>query len=84
MALNSLYQAFIDASKEAGYPETDDYNEVTPTRSVFGAMHMTVDKGVRTSTSNAYLRRASKRSNLTLKKALWHAKSPHDGKSGRC
>ncbi len=33
-------------------------------------MHMTVDKGVRASTSNAYLRRALKRSNLTLKKGI--------------
>ena len=33
-------------------------------------MHMTVDKGVRASTSNAYLRRALKRPNLTLKKGI--------------
>ncbi len=33
-------------------------------------MHMTVDKGVRASTSNAYLRRALKRDNLTLKKGV--------------
>ncbi|WP_318486667.1 choline dehydrogenase [Photobacterium leiognathi] len=78
MALNPLYQAFIDAGKEAGYPETDDYNGYQ--QEGFGAMHMTVDKGVRASTSNAYLRRALKRSNLTLKKSIVARKVLLDGK----
>jgi choline dehydrogenase len=64
MTLNPLYQAFIDAGKEAGYPETNDYNGYR--QEGFGPMHMTVRKGVRASTSNAYLRHALKRSNLTL------------------
>ncbi|MBW3695997.1 choline dehydrogenase [Vibrio sp. T187] len=68
MALNPLYQAFIDAGKDAGYPETEDYNGYQ--QEGFGAMHMTVEKGVRASTSNAYLRRALKRSNLTLMKGI--------------
>ena len=68
MALNPLYQAFIDAGKDAGYPETKDYNGYQ--QEGFGPMHMTVDKGVRASTSNAYLRRALKRSNLTLMKGI--------------
>ncbi len=68
MALNPLYQAFIDAGKEAGYPETVDYNGYQ--QEGFGPMHMTVDKGVRASTSNAYLRRALKRPNLTLIKGV--------------
>ncbi|MEZ9502864.1 choline dehydrogenase [Vibrio sp. 10N.286.51.B11] len=68
MELNPLYQAFIDAGKDAGYPETNDYNGYQ--QEGFGTMHMTVDKGVRASTSNAYLRRALKRSNLTLKKGI--------------
>ncbi len=66
MKLNPLYQAFIEAGKEAGYSETRDYNGYQ--QEGFGPMHMTVDKGVRASTSNAYLRRALKRSNLTLVK----------------
>ncbi|WP_305404759.1 choline dehydrogenase [Photobacterium leiognathi] len=78
MTLNPLYQAFIDAGKEAGYPETDDYNGYQ--QEGFGAMHMTVDKGVRASTSNAYLRRALKRSNLTLKKGIVARKVLLDGK----
>ncbi|MFH0263217.1 choline dehydrogenase [Vibrio barjaei] len=68
MTRNPLYQAFIDAGKEAGYPETQDYNGYQ--QEGFGPMHMTVDKGVRASTSNAYLRRAVKRPNLTLIKGV--------------
>ncbi|UPQ89750.1 choline dehydrogenase [Vibrio sinaloensis] len=68
MQLNPLYRAFIDAGVEAGYPETEDYNGYQ--QEGFGQMHMTVDKGVRASTSNAYLRRALKRDNLTLIKGV--------------
>ncbi|WP_305404039.1 choline dehydrogenase [Photobacterium leiognathi] len=78
MELNPLYKAFIDAGKEAGYPETDDYNGYQ--QEGFGAMHMTVDKGVRASTSNAYLRRALKRPNLTLKKGIVARKVLLEGK----
>ena len=79
MALNPLYQAFIDAGKEAGYPETKDYNGYQ--QEGFGPMHMTVDKGVRASTSNAYLRRALKRSNLTLIKGVVARKVILEGKT---
>ncbi|MGR5283875.1 choline dehydrogenase [Vibrio maritimus] len=68
MKRNPLYQAFIDAGKEAGYPETQDYNGYQ--QEGFGPMHMTVDGGVRASTSNAYLKRALKRPNLTLIKGV--------------
>lgn len=68
MSLNPLYQAFIDAGQQAGYPTTSDYNGYQ--QEGFGPMHMTVDKGVRASTSNAYLCRALKRSNLTLLKGV--------------
>lgn len=64
MKLNPLYQAFIDAGQDAGYPITEDYNGYR--QEGFGPMHMTVKNGVRASTSNAYLRDAMKRSNLTL------------------
>lgn len=64
MSLNPLYQAFIDAGLDAGYGATEDYNGYR--QEGFGAMHMTVKNGIRSSTSNAYLRRALKRSNLTL------------------
>ncbi|EHK1075499.1 choline dehydrogenase [Vibrio parahaemolyticus] len=68
MKLNPLYEAFIEAGKEAGYPETNDYNGFQ--QEGFGPMHMTVDKGIRASTSNAYLSRAKKRKNFTLMKRV--------------
>ncbi|MFW1708265.1 choline dehydrogenase [Vibrio parahaemolyticus] len=68
MKLNPLYEAFIEAGKEAGYPGTNDYNGFQ--QEGFGPMHMTVDKGVRASTSNAYLSRAKKRKNFTLMKRV--------------
>jgi len=61
---NPLYQAFVDAGVEAGYLATDDYNGAG--QEGFGPMHMTVKNGVRSSTSNAYLRPAMARSNLTV------------------
>jgi len=78
MALNPLYQAFIDAGQQAGYPATDDYNGYQ--QEGFGPMHMTVDNGVRASTSNAYLRRAMKRSNLTVLTGVLSRKVLLDGK----
>jgi choline dehydrogenase len=64
MTTSPLYQAFIDAGVEAGYPKTDDYNGYQ--QEGFGPMHMTVKNGVRASTSNAYLRRTLHRKNFTL------------------
>lgn len=68
---NPLYKAFVDAGVEAGYLATDDYNGEQ--QEGFGAMHMTVKDGVRSSSSNAYLRPAMQRSNLTvITKAMVH------------
>ncbi|MGY8872301.1 MAG: choline dehydrogenase [Pseudomonadales bacterium] len=78
MKLNPLYQAFIDAGEDAGYPTTGDYNGYR--QEGFGAMHMTVKAGVRASTSNAYLREAMKRSNLTLISGVLTRKVIMDGK----
>ena len=64
MKLNPLYKAFIKAGKEAGYPETKDYNGEQ--QEGFGPMHMTVGGGVRSSTSNAYIETAKKRANLKI------------------
>ena len=64
MKLNPLYQAFIDAGEEAGYPKTADYNGQQ--QEGFGPMHMTVGNGIRSSTSNAYIKPAKNRSNLTI------------------
>ena len=66
MRLNPLYEAFIDAGVEAGYPRTDDYNGYR--QEGFSPMQMNVDSGVRASASQAYLRPALGRGNLTLLK----------------
>jgi len=78
MAGNPLYQAFIDAGVEAGYPRTDDYNGEC--QEGFGPMHMTVRGGVRESTSRAYLRSAVKRPNLTVLKHVLVDRLILDGK----
>jgi len=64
MTSNPLYQAFIDAGVEAGYPDTQDYNGFR--QEGFGPMHMTVAGGVRSSTSHAYLDPVRKRRSLTV------------------
>jgi choline dehydrogenase len=64
MKKNPLYEAFIDAGVEAGYPKTTDYNGQQ--QEGFGPMHMTVDKGVRASTAHAYLKPIKNRKNLHI------------------
>jgi len=64
MRLNPLYQAFIDAGLEAGYPYTEDYNGYQ--QEGFGQKHMNVARGVRQSTAVTYLRAAKYRKNLTV------------------
>lgn len=64
MKLNPLYERFIAAGVEAGYPATKDYNGYQ--QEGFGQMHMTVKNGVRWSTANAYLKPAKHRPNLTV------------------
>ena len=59
-----LYEAFIAAGVEAGYPRTDDLNGYQ--QEGFGPMDMSVGKGRRSSTASNYLRPALKRPNLTL------------------
>ena len=61
---NPLYRAFIKAGEEAGYPPTDDYNGYQ--QEGFGQKYMNVDKGIRASTSFAYLKPARARPNLTV------------------
>jgi len=61
---NPLYQAFIDAGRQAGYGETSDYNGYR--QEGFGPMHMTVRDGERCSTDLAYLTPARRRDNLTV------------------
>lgn len=61
---NPLHAAFVQAGVEAGYAETQDYNGGC--QEGLGAAEMTVWRGRRWSTANAYLRPALKRSNMRL------------------
>ena len=65
---NPLFQAFVDAGKQAGYQVTGDYNGEQ--QEGFGPMEQTVYKGRRWSAANAYLRPALKRDNCTLIKGM--------------
>ncbi|MBM19714.1 MAG: choline dehydrogenase [Stappia sp.] len=59
-----LYDAFIEAGRQAGYETTADYNGLK--QEGFADMEMTVWRGRRWSTANAYLKPALKRDNLRL------------------
>ncbi|MEC9415857.1 MAG: choline dehydrogenase [Pseudomonadota bacterium] len=63
---NPLYQAFINAGKEAGYPLSADYNGAH--QEGFGKMQMTINNGIRCSSSSAYLNPIKNRKNLTIAK----------------
>jgi len=61
---NPLHEAFLKASVEAGYLRSDDLNGFQ--QEGFGTLPMTVNKGERCSTYEAYLKPALKRDNLTV------------------
>ncbi|MBA4307115.1 MAG: choline dehydrogenase [Sphingopyxis sp.] len=61
---NPLYQAWINAAAQAGYPVTSDINGEQ--QEGFGRMDMTVRDGARCSAAKAYLRPAMKRTNATV------------------
>jgi choline dehydrogenase len=61
---NPLYDAFIEAGRQAGYGVSADLNGER--QEGFGALGMTVRDGVRWSTANAYLKPAMKRPNLRV------------------
>ena len=65
---NPLFNAFIEAGRQAGYPVTPDYNGAA--QEGFGAMEATIWKGRRWSAANAYLRPAMKAGNVTVLRAL--------------
>ena len=75
---NPLYDAFIEAGRQAGYPVSGDLNGER--QEGFGPLDMTVKDGVRSSTANAYLRPAMKRRNL---KVLTHALATRIAFEGR-
>jgi len=65
---NPLTQAFVEAGAQAGFELTPDYNGEK--QEGFGPMEMTVWRGRRWSTANAYLRPALRRANCELIRGL--------------
>jgi choline dehydrogenase len=65
---NPLFNAFIEAGRQAGYPVTQDYNGRA--QEGFGPMEATIWKGRRWSAANAYLRPALKTGRVQVIRAL--------------
>jgi len=59
-----LYDAFVEAGKQAGYPYTADMNGQQ--QEGFGPMQMSVKNGIRWSTARAYLEPIMDRANLEV------------------
>ncbi len=62
---SKLMDAFIDAAKQAGIPETDDYNGAS--QEGCGYFQLTLKDGKRCSAAVAYLREAASRPNLEIR-----------------
>jgi choline dehydrogenase len=65
---NPLFDAFIEAGRQAGYPVTADYNGQS--QEGFGPMEATIWKGRRWSAANAYLKPALKTGKVRVVRAL--------------
>lgn len=63
-ATNPLFEAFLEATEEAGYPRTSDVNGAR--QEGFNAFDRNVHKGRRLSAARAYLHPVLKRKNLEL------------------
>lgn len=65
---NPLFNAFIEAGRQAGYPVTPDYNGRQ--QEGFGAMEATIWQGQRWSAANAYLKPAIKTGRVKVEKGF--------------
>ncbi|TJZ94139.1 choline dehydrogenase [Paracoccus gahaiensis] len=65
---NPLFNTFIKAGQQAGWPRTEDYNGAR--QEGFGPMEATIWKGRRWSAANAYLRPAKKSGLLTVVRGM--------------
>ncbi|WP_148864553.1 choline dehydrogenase [Marinobacter fonticola] len=74
---NPLFDAFIDAGKEAGYPFTEDMNGYQ--QEGVGLMDMTIKQGKRWSAAQAYLRPVLERPNLTAETGAMTQRILFDG-----
>jgi choline dehydrogenase len=75
---NPLYEAFIEAMQQAGYPLTDDMNGYQQEGA--GKMDMTTHNGRRWSAAQAYLRSAEKRANVTIETGALTSRVLFEGK----
>jgi len=62
---NPLHAAWLEAGRQAGYPQTPDINGRE--QEGFGRLDMTVGGGRRSSAANAYLRPAMRRPNVAVR-----------------
>jgi choline dehydrogenase len=76
---NPLFDAFIAAGKQAGYPVTADYNGQA--QEGFGPMEATIYKGRRWSAANAYLKPAVKHGNVRVIRAFARRVIIEDGRA---
>ncbi|TDL87749.1 choline dehydrogenase [Meridianimarinicoccus aquatilis] len=76
---NPLFDAFVQAGKQAGYEVTGDYNGEK--QEGFGPMEQTVWKGRRWSAANAYLKPALKRPNCDIVRGLVERVVIEDGRA---
>ncbi|MEH7827077.1 choline dehydrogenase [Gemmobacter denitrificans] len=65
---NPLFNAFVEAGRQAGYPVTADYNGQQ--QEGFGAMEATIWQGTRWSAANAYLKPAIKTGRVKVEKGF--------------
>ena len=75
---NPLHAAWLEAGRQAGYPQTADINGYR--QEGFGRLDMTVGGGRRCSAANAYLRPAMKRANLAVRTRALATRLAFEGK----
>ncbi len=78
--LNPLYDTFIEAGRQAGFPVNPDMNGAV--QEGVGAFDLTVHEGRRWSTANAYLRPVAGRANLRIETGALCRRLLFDGR--RC
>ncbi len=76
---NPLFNAFIEAGRQAGYPVTPDYNGEQ--QEGFGAMEATIFRGKRWSAAKAYLKPALRTGRATLVRGLAEKVVIRDGRA---
>jgi choline dehydrogenase len=77
--INPLFDAFIGAGAQAGYPVTQDYNGAR--QEGFGPMEATIWKGRRWSAANAYLKPAMATGKVQVIRALARRVVIEDGRA---